>query len=336
MTDARILNGNLQVPFQGDLLAPKFSTFGWGPRREYMTGLPHFESVDFRGEFPLAELSFQDETFPGQVQLTAFNPFIPTNEDDSGIPAAFFEFSVTNTAAVPQTYTLVGVLTNPLPANNLNQVETNAWGHALRLSTDSLQPDDTAYGDLTLATDAGVADDVEVTWQQYWFRGAWFDNLEVYWKELNTPGAFENRVYENGHQPTGGAAFSQQDTGMLAARVPVAPGETRRVRFVISWSFPNCENYWRQSQERSQTWKNYYATRWADSAAAAQFAIEHWPRLYRRNRTLSRCALRLNHTNRRPRRRLGQYLHPQIAYRSASGGRNLLRLGRPAPRRGLL
>ena len=280
VTDARILNGNLQVPFQGDLLAPKFSTFGWGPRREYMTGLPHFDSVDFRGEFPLAELSFQDETFPGQVQLTAFNPFIPTNEDDSGIPAAFFEFSVTNTAAVPQTYTLVGVLTNPLPANNLNQVETNAWGHALRLSTDSLQPDDTAYGDLTLATDAGMADDVEVTWQQYWFRGAWFDNLEVYWKELNTPGAFENRVYENGYQPTGGAAFSQQDTGMLAARVPVAPGETRRVRFVISWSFPNCENYWRQSQERSQTWKNYYATRWADSAAAAQFAIEHWPRLY--------------------------------------------------------
>ena len=155
VTDARILNGNLQVPFQGDLLAPKFSTFGWGPRREYMTGLPHFDSVDFCGEFPLAELSYRDDTFPGQVQLTAFNPFIPTNEDDSGIPAAFFEFSVTNTAAVPQTYTLVGVLTNPLPANNLNQLETHPWGHALRLSTDSLQPDDTAYGDLTLATDAG-------------------------------------------------------------------------------------------------------------------------------------------------------------------------------------
>ena len=53
---------------------------------------------------------------------------------------------------------------------------------------------------MTLATDAGVADDVEVSWQQYWFRGSWFDNLEVYWKELNTPGPFENRVYENGHQ----------------------------------------------------------------------------------------------------------------------------------------
>lgn len=280
VTDARILHGNLHTPFQGDLLAPKFSTFGWGPRREYLTGLPHFESVDFRGEFPIAELTYRDDTFPAQVQLTAFNPFIPTNEDDSGIPAAFFEFSVTNTTAVDHTYTIAGVLTNPLPAVNLNTIEERAWGHALHLSSDSLQPADPAYGDLTLATDAGLASDVDVSWQQNWFRGAWFDNLEVYWKDLNSPGPFENRLYDTPEQRGAGAQFTEQDTGLLAVHLPVAAGQTRKIRFLISWSFPTCENYWKKEQADAGTWKNYYATLWDDSRASAQYAIENWPRLY--------------------------------------------------------
>ena len=280
VTDARILHGDLHSPYQGELVAPTFSTFGWGPRREYLTGLPHFESVDFRGRFPIAELTYRDDTFPGQVQLTAFNPFIPTNEDDSGIPAAFFEFSVTNTTAADNTYTVVGVLTNPLPATNLNAVEANPWGHTLHLATDGLQPDDPAYGNLTLATDAGLAADVDVSWQQNWFRGAWFDNLEVYWKDLNTPGPFRNRVYDTAEQKAGGARFTEQDTGLLAVHLPVAAGETRRVRFLISWSFPNCENYWKEELADAPNWKNYYATHWQDSAASAQYAIEHWPRLY--------------------------------------------------------
>ncbi|MEZ4614565.1 MAG: GH116 family glycosyl-hydrolase [Caldilineaceae bacterium] len=82
--DARILHGDLIAPYQGELQGDTFSSFGWGPRREYLTGLPHFESVDFRGEYPLAELTFRDESFPGQVVLNAFNPFIPLNADDSG------------------------------------------------------------------------------------------------------------------------------------------------------------------------------------------------------------------------------------------------------------
>ncbi len=278
VTDARILHGDLPAPYQGEFHAPKFSTFGWGPRREFLAGLPHFAGVDFRGEFPLASLAFRDDSFPGQVQLMAFNPFIPTNTDDSSLPAALFEIQVTNTTPRAQTYTLAGILTNPLPAPNQNHVETSDWGTALHLSGEGLQPDDAAFGNLTLATDAGLADDVELSWQQYWFRGAWFDNLEVYWNDLNSPGAFMNRIYTGPPAQGGGARFSEQDTGLLAVHFPVAAGESRCVRFVLGWSFPLCENYWRPASERA-TWKNHYATRWADSTATAQYALSQWSRL---------------------------------------------------------
>ncbi len=276
--DARILHGDLTTPYQGELRGNRFNTFGWGPRREFLTGLPHFKSVDFRGEFPLAALSFRDDSFPGQVELLAFNPFIPTNADDSGIPAAFFEFSLTNSSDTPLTYALAGALSNPLPTPRRNSVEATGRGHALRLGTEGLPSGDVAYGDLTLATDAGLADDISISWQQYWYRGTWFDNLEVYWDDLKRPGPLKNRVYTDAEAGSG-VRFSKEDTGVLMVHVPVAPGETRRVRFVISWSFPTCHNYWKPSPDKP-TWRNYYATRFADSAASAYYALDQWDRLY--------------------------------------------------------
>ena len=273
---ARILHGDLHAPYQGEFTNKKFNTYGWGPRREYLTGLPHFPDVDFRGEYPLAELTFHDDTFPGLVRQRAFNPLIPTNDKDSSIPGAFFEFGITNTTDAPLTYTLAGVLGNPQPTNNLHTVTQETWGHALHLTSDGVAPNVPSYGDLTLATDAGLADDVTVSYQQYWFRGAWFDNLEVYWHDLMTPGPFKNRVY-----PPAEAGDGNQ--GLLAVHVPVQPGETRTVRFTITWNFPNSDNYWKAPPPTRPDipwlWRNYYATVWADSMASAAYALQEWDRL---------------------------------------------------------
>lgn len=273
---ARILHGDLQPPYSGEFTGNKTRTFGWGPRREYLTGLPHFAQVDFRGEYPLAELNFADENFPGKVTQRAFNPLIPTNDKDSSIPAAFFEFSITNPTDEALTYTLVGVLGNPQPANNLHTVSEHAWGHSLHLTSDAHAPNVPAYGELTLATDAGLAHDVTVSYQQYWFRGAWFDNLEVYWHDLMTPGPFKNRVYAPEQAGSG-------NNGLLAVHLPVKPGQSRTVRFVISWNFPNSDNYWKapppSRPEIPWLWRNYYATVWPDSQASAAYALAEWERL---------------------------------------------------------
>src|SRR5215203_1265662 len=42
---ARILHGDLQPPYAGEFTGTHTRTFGWGPHREYMTGLPHFPAV---------------------------------------------------------------------------------------------------------------------------------------------------------------------------------------------------------------------------------------------------------------------------------------------------
>jgi len=278
VVDARVLQGDLQPPYLGRLGLGGHGGFGYGPRRETMAGVPHFKDVTFRGEFPVAELEFEGGRFPGRARMRAFNPLIPLQADDSGIPAAFFEIEIENTTDAPLDYTLIGALANPLKRMNVNRVTKENGLTLLNLASDGYEPGDTRAGDLTLATDSP-----EVSFQEYWFRGAWFDNLEVYWKDLNTPGPLVNRRYE-GDKAGGGT------TGMLAAHVNVAPGETARVRYVIAWSFPVCENYWDRDPEKlrerakekgvSPTWKNHYATVFEDSAAAARYALVEWDRLF--------------------------------------------------------
>jgi uncharacterized protein (DUF608 family) len=92
--DVRALHGDLPPPYTG-VPTPKakgrYRGFGFGPERGLMGAVPHFKRCVFTGAFPFANIDLQDECFPGTVRLSAFNPFIPINDRDSTIPAAFFE-----------------------------------------------------------------------------------------------------------------------------------------------------------------------------------------------------------------------------------------------------
>lgn len=284
LLDARILQGDMTSPYMGEIHAPRWNSFGWGPRREYLTGMPHFRDVTFQGEFPFAELTFADSSFPGEPRLRAFNPFIPLNDKDSGLPAAFFEISIHNTSDQAIDYTVAGVLGNPLPANNINRRLTSNGLSGVHLTCDSLSSDDTRYGDLTLATDAE-----QTSIQEYWYRGEWFDSLEMYWRDFTAPGPLKERVYSPSQS-------GERNQALVAAHFELAPGATKSVRFIIAWNFPICHNYWTPGMDEravqahiAPTWKNYYATLWPDSCSTAQYAFAEWDRLHMETDTFKKA-----------------------------------------------
>lgn len=88
---AAVLNGDLQKDYTGQYMKDNNSGYGFGPDNHKMCGFPHFRNVEFNGQFPLATLNFKDETFPANVNMTAFNPFIPLDAKNSSIPAAFLK-----------------------------------------------------------------------------------------------------------------------------------------------------------------------------------------------------------------------------------------------------
>jgi uncharacterized protein (DUF608 family) len=272
--DARVLNGDLHPPYSGQG-TDNFAGFGFGVRREYLTGLPHFDKVEFRGEFPIAELSFKSRDFPGDVRMVAFNPLIPLNDKDSGIPAAFFEFEIQNNTKAKILYTLAGTLCNPLPKANKNAAKRAGNVRFIHFSSDAKKENEVGYGDMCLATDA-----CDISWQEYWYRGNWFDSLEVFWRDFTSLGPIKSRIYSSSKP-------GEKDNGTLAIHVEIGPGKTERVRFVTTWNFPNCENYWSKTTcecakkaGASTVWKNYYATTWKDSKDSALYCIDNWNRLF--------------------------------------------------------
>ena len=104
--DARVMHGDLDAPYQYIKSHDMNLRGGFSVPREFMTGFPHFSKVRFTGKFPIAEIDFFDERFPGDLNLLAFNPFIPGNDFDSSIPAAFFSMTVKNTTSEQLRYTI--------------------------------------------------------------------------------------------------------------------------------------------------------------------------------------------------------------------------------------
>ncbi len=282
--DARVLHGDLQPPYEGSLGSTAFySGFGWGPYREALAGLPHFTATRFTGTYPIAGVDFVDDDFPGRVSMEALNPFIPHDDRSSGMPAAMFEYAVTNTTDEEVVYQLTLAATNPFAGSRVNRYEQRGGVHRIELTGDGAE--EVESGDLCIATDAE-----DVSYQEHWHGGAWFDELEVYWRDVTDPAGLKNRPLPRYNGGIGGGTAM---TAALACRLRCPPGRTRRARFVLAWYVPLCRRFWDRQpvgfeerftpeEERfmAQPWRNWYATVWDSAAAVAQEALMRWDALY--------------------------------------------------------
>lgn len=269
---AAVLNGDMQKELIGQYNKHKWSwnSFGSGANNEKMCGFPHFKNVEFNGEFPIASVCFQDELFPANVTMTAFNPFIPCDSKNSSLPAAFFEIEVENTTSETITYQIALSVANPYEQST-NQADTKEGFKTLTLSHNGAEKDAIEYGDLTLATDC----DITYT-QTYWYRGEWMDRVVSFWDDFSDKKEIKERIYD-----TAGS----YDVGTLIAEITVSPKEKKKVKFILSWNIPNNYNYWDECKNDDgthKTWKNYYATIFEDSVQTALYSLRNWDDLYQR------------------------------------------------------
>ena len=277
--DARILNGPYLGNRTGDFPADTSRNFGFGARRDSLAGMPHFARNSFEGRFPVAKLDFDSPEFPGAVSLTAFNPFIPLRDRDSSMPVAMFEIAFTNPTDAEITYSAVGVVGHGLhPPTKAGRVNRNG-ATGVKVSTDEPDTSSPDYAEIVLATDSPAT-----SRQTHLYRGHWFDALEVYWKDLHRPGAFAERDY--GTTDMAGGMGRNRDSSLVAAHVTVPPGESRTVRFALSWYAPNFRKYWitpvwhfRQPSAAVGQWKNWYATEWTGAETVAVEALSRWTEL---------------------------------------------------------
>ncbi len=261
----KVLNGDTVKEFMGKFSKEMNMGYGYGPKVGTMCGLPHFKNWEFKGEFPIAELTFSDDDFPADIVLTVFNPFIPLDSFNSSIPAGFFNIEFKNRLDDKVEYTAVFSMTNPFDGSVNTEKTEN--GYKILYLGSKLDKEKTNYGDISIATDT---EDTDV--QEYWYRGGWFDNVDVFVNELRFDERLKPRKYEES---------KKNDVGSIAAYIDVDGKSCKSVRFVLSWNVPNYCNYWNKDS-LGKTWKNYYTTVFESSQKSAVYCLDNFDSLYER------------------------------------------------------
>jgi len=275
-TYAKVLTGDTSEDLTGvhDSHNP-YVGVGFGPQWISMAGFPHFKKTEFDGSFPLARVAYRENGFPVSVKLVAFNPFIPHDDFNSSLPAAFFEWEIENLTDGEIECALAFSVQNPALCSYNHSFESDDI-KGIFLEHRGVAKDEIGYFDLCAVTDSE-----DVSKEAFWYRGRWMDACTTFWKNFLS----DERLGERNYTEAG-----KRDHGTLASYVKISPRGKKKIRFVLAWNVPNQYNYWNPYKDedgRDVTWKNYYATEFENSRATAEYAIRNFSELYRKTKLFS-------------------------------------------------
>jgi uncharacterized protein (DUF608 family) len=239
-------------------------------------GFPHMDSCTFRGEYPFAWIDFECAKFPLTITLEAYNPFIPSDPDASGIPCAILKYHVKNTGSEPID---VSILWSMLNISGFGAEESfnyrfkwnkAAKGQFMNTYIDEGKVKGILFGnnnhkeeDPLFGTVAVMSPDEHFSFTPNWKAGPWFSShyyLYNYFKEHGKLTAFQ------------GSNFGAPEAGAIALSKIIDPGQSEIFTFYFTWYHPNFEKYWQlqqASQNKQPQWRNYYAQFYEDASDVA-------------------------------------------------------------------
>lgn len=272
---------------------------------DQLQGLPRLASATIHGEYPVADIDFEDDVLPVKVSLRAFTPLVPLQVDDSGIPSAVLRYRVTNPNDVAVDVAIAGSVSHtagrgegPFGMRGTQSVEYREEDGVRGLDFDiDLDKNDFGYGTLSLTTT-----DPSGTAKPQWVVGFWPDGPRLFWDDFADDGRLEPEseltletrprgLFGAGIDPN--QPMSQEElfkhlprlrTGSLAINHVLAPGESRDFEFLLSWCFPNRPQAWNghmgfKDRNKDKVVKNHYATLFPTAWSAATYMHENLQRL---------------------------------------------------------
>jgi uncharacterized protein (DUF608 family) len=267
---AMILESELKPPYRG----------AFGIPRGILPGMPRFRKARFLGSYPFARLELEDPRVPLDVFLECFNPFIPGNDEDSGLPLAVFYWRIRNRSGNPLAATVLASLQNESAwgerGRSFNRFVQDGALRGLSMTTRKLPEAHPGFGSLALATLHP-----DVTYTARWDRGEWFDAQSLFWEDFAEDGRLAT-VATSDESPE-----ERNDVGSIGALLELAPGQEVVAPFLLAWHFPNRQNYWvneifgYEANPSGPILGNHYARQFGSAWDVARYAASELPRLER-------------------------------------------------------
>jgi len=274
---------------------PPYTYDAYGFRRFNGEGLPHISDNTFIGEYPFAYIYFKDSRIPLDISLEAFNPFIPHNEKDSGIPVACLTYRIKNLTDQTFVASIAFSVLNCVGYDgfsringrfyegfglNINEFREDKSTKGIFMYSKKYARDHPRFGSVAI----GVLNHDNITFKtSLKTLGKSFlayAELYSYWKEFADHGTLDNNM--DGIKPS---ADGTTRVGAIASTVEVKSGEEKEIVFLISWYFPNRLVTWHKEEPYYLKYVgNWYATQWNDAWDVLTYTAKSFRRL--RTKTL--------------------------------------------------
>ena len=270
----RILEGPLEpFEFEGGFGSPV-------PNQNF----PRFRESAFATAYPFGRVILTDADLPLEVHIKAFNPLIPTDPEESGLPMAALCFELHNKGQENLEATICGTLPNFIgmdgwdtrrdwkgdpviqgAARNRNEFRRGSQVQGIFFQSEGVDHSSPAWGSMALVT----ALESRVSYRTSWAREEWGFPLLDFWDDFSQDGRLEER--EKGEK-------TQAPAGSLAVEVAVPPQASKEVWFLLTWHFPNRYSWTpKHSTSHEEDWiGNYYCSK---SRNAWECAENNLPRL---------------------------------------------------------
>ncbi len=248
-----------------------------------------FADISFCGEYPLANIEYQDPKLPVTVTLEAFSPFVPLHTDDSSLPATVLRYTVRNTGSSRLEVRLAGWLENAVchfsvpgdAAKRRNRVMRGKEALLIQSEVENgpaekvLKPELMSEADLKQPLDMGTMAIALLEPQSS-------DRASAAVGTGNFPdAAFAAEPADQAAQPAG-----RKLVGSIVRTMSLEAGKDATATFLITWHFPYLDmQKWKI--ERMETLKDngrYYATKFPSAAAVAGHVAAHFATLHAQTR----------------------------------------------------
>ncbi len=224
-----------------------------------------WDEIAFDATYPMATIRYTDNNLPVEISMKVWSPFIPLNEDDSGLPATIFSFQINNTSTEPVKISLAGWLENKagiysskkeeqerfnkiLTAKGFQAVEGGIRNKKNNSAADIEQQPD--YGTMCLAS---LNDEAKVSTDLSWPLSE--DSFNTF---------TSNEVVKNTDEKLIGSIVSEHQ---------ILPGKNISSHFVISWHFANLKLQGIQGEGR------YYQNEFNSAGDVASYIHKNFAKL---------------------------------------------------------
>ena len=198
------------------------------------TGLPHFRSASFTVKFPFGYLDISDADLPFKVMVTGWSPFIPTDDDNSGLPVGSMEYKFTNTGKT----TAEAVFS----FNSKNFLKIDQGKNSIRSIQNGFILSEAGTNEKPYKTDFAIFTDDEATVVDHcWFRGGWWDPLTMAWNTV-----------KNGEAKAVAPVDKDAPGASLFIPFTIAPGKEKTIRVMMAWYTPDSEQTYGKMGERKE------------------------------------------------------------------------------------